>query len=277
MIELNYTNFVRTYLFGIDLRASNGEILTEAHINHFYNISLAEFERYFRYDLNKKVFKSINEAVSSERGTLEEVEDVNNPNKTYTDTVDRIPFEIDRYTSGVYPIQLFSKPVISVEEVRIYNVFNRLVNTYHSNNWTIRKDGSVIIRLINLKFLAIGGIAPLVDSPTVTPATDPTFIPDAIAVDYTAGFEDISYVPRDIIGFIEKLTAIACLNFIGDGLLAGFSSSTVSIDSISESLYTTQSATSAYFGARIKEYSNEVRQFIKANQFNYGNFHLVTI
>ena len=53
--------------------------------------------------------------------------------------------------------------------------------------------------------------------------------------------------------------------------MAGFSSSSVSLDGLSESFSSTQSATSAYFGARIASYIKQLEKFVKNNKNKYDN------
>lgn len=80
-------------------------------------------------------------------------------------------------------------------------------------------------------------------------------VPQVIWVDYTAGFKEI---PDDIYDLIAKLTAITVLGIAGDAVLVGISSISTSIDGLSESLSTTASATSATYGAHIKQLTDEV-------------------
>lgn len=90
------------------------------------------------------------------------------------------------------------------------------------------------------------------------------------AIDYTAGYKTSDDVPEDLRQIIAKVAAISLLNVIGDGLMSGFSSSSLSMDGISESFSSTQSATSAYFGARIAVYQKEVKEYIEDNRYRFG-------
>jgi hypothetical protein len=94
--------------------------------------------------------------------------------------------------------------------------------------------------------------------------------PDAFEFDYTTGYKTAEFVPDDLRGVIGKWAVIKALASIGDGLLAGFSSQSVSLDGLSESFSSTQSATSAYFGARIIQYKDEIKQWLKDNRNKYG-------
>jgi len=56
--------------------------------------------------------------------------------------------------------------------------------------------------------------------------------------------------------------------------MAGFSSSSLSMDGVSESFSSTQSATSAMYGARIMEYRKEMEDYINQNKFKFGFFRV---
>ena len=56
--------------------------------------------------------------------------------------------------------------------------------------------------------------------------------------------------------------------------MSGFSSSSLSMDGLSESFSSTQSATSAYFGARIKEYKDDIDKYIKENKHKFGSMNI---
>jgi len=96
--------------------------------------------------------------------------------------------------------------------------------------------------------------------------------PDAYHIDYKTGYKDATFFPEDLREIVGKLTALKMLNIIGDGLLAGFSSSSLSLDGLSESFSSTQSATSATYGARIKVYADDIEKYITENRNKYGNF-----
>jgi hypothetical protein len=91
------------------------------------------------------------------------------------------------------------------------------------------------------------------------------------AVDYVAGYENSDEVPVDLREVIGKIAAVSLLNNIGRGLMSGFSSSSLSMDGVSESFSSTQSATSAYYGADIKEYKDDIEKYISANKTKFGH------
>ena len=98
--------------------------------------------------------------------------------------------------------------------------------------------------------------------------------PDAFHLDYTTGYATAELIPEDLRDIVGKIAALKMLNAIGDGLLAGFSSSSISLDGLSESFSSTQSATNAYFGARIGVYQKDIDNYIAMNRNKYGNFRI---
>jgi hypothetical protein len=91
------------------------------------------------------------------------------------------------------------------------------------------------------------------------------------AIDYVAGFESSDDVPMDLREIVGKKAACSLLNIIGRGLMSGFSSSSLSMDGVSESFSSTQSATSAYYGADIKEYKDDIDRYITENKMKFGH------
>ena len=49
------------------------------------------------------------------------------------------------------------------------------------------------------------------------------------------------------------------------------------MDGLSESFSSTQSATSAYFGARIKVYQDEIEDYIQQNKNKFGHMIIGTL
>jgi hypothetical protein len=94
------------------------------------------------------------------------------------------------------------------------------------------------------------------------------------AIDYVAGFETSDDVPMDLREVVGKKAAVSLLNIIGRGLMSGFSSSSLSMDGVSESFSSTQSATSAYYGADVKEYKDDIEKYISENKMKFGHIVL---
>lgn len=77
-------------------------------------------------------------------------------------------------------------------------------------------------------------------------------IPYFWKIRYCTGFD---IVPDELIGYIAMMAMVDILNVLGDVLFgAGFANFSLSIDGLSQSAGTTNSATSATFGARLGQY-----------------------
>lgn len=103
------------------------------------------------------------------------------------------------------------------------------------------------------------------------PASFDTY-PSAYGLDYIAGYGNASEVPYDIVNVIGMLAAINLLSDYGDGITAGLANASISLSGISESYGTTMSATSAWFGARIKDYTDRITEWMKENKRKYRGF-----
>ena len=89
-------------------------------------------------------------------------------------------------------------------------------------------------------------------------------------LDYETGYENCLDVPDEFRNIIKKLAAVTLMNIYGDGKLAAIASRSVNLNSVSESISTTLSATSATFGARIIQYQKEIKEWFKQNRSKYS-------
>lgn len=93
--------------------------------------------------------------------------------------------------------------------------------------------------------------------------------PQAIYVDYISGYMLADQIPRDLINVMRIIAGTYLLDDAGDGILGPIASSSANLNSISESYSTTLSATSATFGARIKQWEGELKNFMKRDAPKY--------
>lgn len=98
--------------------------------------------------------------------------------------------------------------------------------------------------------------------------------PQAIFVDYISGYLSADQVPRDLINIIRIIAGIYLLDDAGDGILGPIASSSANLNSISESYSTTLSATSATFGARIKQWEGMLKNFMKLDAPKYDRISI---
>lgn len=86
-------------------------------------------------------------------------------------------------------------------------------------------------------------------------------IPNYWRVKYSTGF---TIIPSNIRDSVGKLATIQILAVLGDILLgAGIASQSLSLDGLSQSISTTQSAENSAYSARIKQYANELKSDMK--------------
>ena len=249
-----------TFLWGTDFKATNGSMFTDEQIQWFIDAATAEMARQLNITIIKKRIKSM---VTVEQKHLVKGADYDDEETPY----DFSYRKIQRY--GM--IQTKQRPILNVTRCTLIN---------KGQNDDVDLLPSVVPDKKNgvIKFLK----RPWKPSDTWTGINDAicrfgaeTWNPHLFyAIDYDAGFETSDEVPQDLRHMIGKMAAISLLNVIGDGLMSGFSSSSLSMDGVSESFSSTQSATSAYFGARIAVYQKEVQEYIAQNKYKFGFFRV---
>lgn len=89
-------------------------------------------------------------------------------------------------------------------------------------------------------------------------------------IDYETGYENCQDVPDEFRNIVKKLSAVTLMNIYGDGKLAAIASRSVNLNSISESINTTLSATSSTFGARVMQYQKEIKEWFAQNRSKYS-------
>ena len=156
-------------------------------------------------------------------------------------------------------IDLREAPVISVEKVAVTWPSNTVVIEFPADWIQLRPDsGQVNIvptsgTLSQVLLTGGGSFLPLL-------ATGNDFVPNILAVDYTAGFAE-GQVPIEIRDVIGKYASLAPLNIAGDLIVgAGIASKSIGIDGLSQTINTTSSATNAGYGARITQYLKELKE-----------------
>jgi hypothetical protein len=243
-----------TWLWGVDFKASNGESYTDEQIKFFIDAALARIER----ELNITVKKTRVVCEPEKRG-LRTGADYDEAESYYTYSRARVQ------RNGMIPLR--KRPVLSVSRIDIVNLNRGLISLL--NTCVVDKTKGMV------KFF---NRLPRVDDSlravqaAVSPYGADTWERNLFyAVDYVAGYENSDEVPVDLREVVGKIAAVSLLNTIGRGLMSGFSSSSLSMDGVSESFSSTQSATSAYYGADIKEYKDDIEKYIRSNKMKFGH------
>jgi hypothetical protein len=251
-----------TYLWGLDFRSTNGQEYTDEQIRTKVVSSISEIERALKITINKKRILT-----QPDTGLVRGVD--------YDIEEDPYPFRPDKWHQ-MGMINLRRRPVISLERIEFFSVVDSKILDLSS--W-IRLDKTK--GRVNISFPKTGdsGVFPgLAYGIMMAQRYAVNYhYPHGFKIDYTAGYPDASCVDADLRDIIGKIAACKLLNIIGDGLIAGFSSSSLSMDGFSESFSSTQSATNAYFGARIGVYLKDIENYLKENRRKFRNFTIGNI
>lgn len=249
-----------TYLWGTDFKATNGESYTDEQIQYFIDSAVAELERQLDITIKKKKIRYNAVERNLVKGTDYDIDEA-----VYDFKYSRI----SRY--GL--IKTRRRPIAKLHKLELLSRFSGC------------RDLTATTIVDKTK-----GVLKLMERP-LKPTETSSGIQTAIgmygnqtlqaqlfySIDYDAGYETSDDIPQDLREIIAKQAAVSLLNIIGDGLMSGFSSSSLSMDGLSESFSSTQSATSAYFGARIKVYQDEIADYIKQNKNKFANMAIGAI
>ena len=229
------------YLFGIPLVDENGTAYPPGNIDKWITKSVEWLE-------NELYIKIAPTAIS-------EVHDYN----------------IDEYQEFCY-IQLYQFPVISVEALRASYAGQSIMSFPADWIHIHKKTGQLQLvpttgSLSQVLLQGNGVMLPLITSRLSN-------MPHLFAVEYTAGF-DAGAVPADIVDIIAMKACIGILNIMGDILLgAGIASQSLSIDGLSESIATTQSAENSAYSARVRQYEKQIKAQLPTLRDRYKGIRL---
>lgn len=248
-----------TYLWGIDPLASNGEVFNSEQTKFFINQAVERVARELDIVILPKTYLASSE--DDDRG------------KVYDEQIGGNWYRPEM-SRNFFKISLPKRPILEVQEAELLNITGATV--INLDSWKIlnKKTGSLAF------FPRASGRS------GVSEAHKPigwarygagASYPSGYWILFKAGYSSASDIPEDLRGVIGMTAAISLLNIVGDGLIAGFSSASLSMDGLSQSFSSTQSATSAYFGARIKVYEGMIKNYFINNKLKFANFRIGSI
>lgn len=216
------------YLFGITLEDEDGNEYPNANIDNWIEKAVAWMENQLQISITPTVI-----------------------------TAENHDYQINEYMAFCY-IQLHQFPVVSVDSIKA-SYAGQDVMDFPSDWIQIYKESGQLQLVPSTGTLGqvllgqCGGLLlPMLNSRYSN-------MPHLFKVSYTAGFETNS-VPGNIVDLIAMKACIGVLNIMGDILLgAGIASQSVSIDGLSESIGTTQSAENSAYSARIRQYERQIK------------------
>jgi len=257
-----------TYMFGIDMTAQNGQEFEDDAFDFYINASVEEFERYLGIVIKRRrIITQPSDTLVRAKAWTESCD--------YTHEDDPYPFDASTWRDGYGQLQLQHYPVISIATAKLYTETDAEILDLLDSEWLRLDKKSGLLSFFPKT--GVETVGPFIQGGMYLRTLYNRGYPHGFKFDYDAGYSDSDHVPEDLRQNVLKFASIMALASVGDGLLAGFSSSSISLDGLSESFSSTQSATSAYFGARISQYSKEIIEFLKRNRYKYSNMPMAFI
>lgn len=172
-------------------------------------------------------------------------------------------------------IFLSEYPVKSVESIKLVFPSNNTILEIPSGDIHLRKhSGQVqIIPTVGSNYVYSFSHFPIGTLPYYKAGI--RNLPAYYRISYTAGLDPVPANIKDVVG---KIASFGPLNIAGDLLGgAGIASQSLSIDGLSQTFNTTSSATNAGYGARLLQYSKELKEIIPALRREYKGIRLMVV
>lgn len=239
------------YFYGITIQDRSGKTLSPQVYKHFISAAQQEIEKYLGIKLGKQIIKENLDFMGDE-------------------------FREFGYIQTTYPV---------VKPMKLTGFLGQVKQLEYPSQWlSSRKtsDGETYYRRLfivpaqNAEVSATGvsvlysGVLPNIGMAGMR------YIPNYWYVEYCTGFDRI---PQDILDVVGKLASLGLFNIAGDIALgqAALANYSLSIDGLSQSIGTTNSATNAAFGARIVQYNKELKDSLAKLRSYYRGIGCVSM
>lgn len=232
------------YFSGISLTSASGQPITDNQINFFIETAQQELEN----ELSIKIIRR----VVSEQKTLHR-EDFRKTGliKTSHPIVKVLSLEIKVSSSKIGE---FSTQDLSVKQPSDGHIYSRnLFVTPYNTRFSHFSDGGAFVHTFNY-----------------------AQVPAYWHLTYITGWKK---TPLSIVDFIGKMVAANILSILNDNIfqVPGTSSSSISLDGLSQSISTINSSAGGVYGARIKQYNTELIETYKKLKGLYKAIHFTTL
>jgi hypothetical protein len=231
------------YFFGTDITDDSGNPLPDAVFEHYILQSI----RWFEHQIDIPILP--------------------------TRFVERHDYFREDYTAFNF-IQLDNYPVICLEEFRVQYPSGQNVIVF-PNEWVRLNNAEGQVQIVptagTLSEILVGQGGSFL--PAVYNGLQ--YLPQLFEISHVAGFE-AGKVPANIVDLIGMFAALGPFNIFGD-LIAGAGIATVSLsmDGLSQNIGTTSSATNAGYGARIIQYTKQIKEQIPLLRRYYKGTRMV--
>jgi len=221
------------YFYGINTRSTDGTKMDLGVYRYYIEAAQQEIERF----LGIKLFPTF---VEESKGYFH-----------------------DDYSNG-FPIIPTSYPV--EKALCLVGMLNELEQIVYPSSWLSVKKNSDVYKERNIYVVPVSrgvteGNADVILAGLSAQIGLRSFrnIPNYWTIQYTTGFADM---PMDVLNIVGKLASIGIFNVLGDIVLgtAAVANYSLSIDGLSQSIGTTNSAENSAFSARIINYIKEIKE-----------------
>lgn len=249
--------FRRVYMVGQSrLETSSGEQLTNDMIKHWIDLTVRAFADYIEHDIYPRLCRA-----RLPGATVREIE----PYAEYEDLAKVHPNK----RKHIHQLQckplarLHSWKVIAYDGTEVFDLTNFAV-PIHSQALLraglrvgIGQDAGASWHRGGIVY---GGVAGAGINP------EDLYL---YCADYTSGYDHASRVPRELKAQIIDQLIIEISSAFGEGIAGGLASSSLSVGPLHESITSTMSSMSSWFGARILEKVNSRKRWDKLNLERY--------
>lgn len=163
------------------------------------------------------------------------------------------------------------RPVQEIHSVKYYFGNSKIMDV--PKNWIQKHSNSLTIFPISgamsAQFQTGGYFLPFM--------YNSNYLPSAITVSYRAGLKK-EEIPTNLLEYIYKLAANSIFEVWGDQIIgAGIASASLSIDGLSQSTGTTQSAMYGGASARIKEYGEDIDALVPVIRRYFSRWNMAVL
>lgn len=244
-LVISPAELVDLYFFGISLSTQDGRVLSDRVLLQKIKYAQKQVENTLQIKLTRQIVEESSNFVREE-------------------------FKSWGYVRVGFPVEKVYK---------LEGYLNETRQIQYPQTWLVtRKDNGTPIYFKNIYIVANGSQGTTVNQDAIvytglTPHIGLmgfSFIPNYWRSTYCTGFDSI---PEDISDFIGRLASIQIFSILGDILLgAGIASQSLSVDGLSQSVNTTQSAENSAFSARTKQYLSEMKLELPILKSTYRGF-----
>lgn len=235
------------YLYGIDL-SKNGKVITDETIDYYIGTAIEVVERELNVKLTKQVYNESRDFFSDDWRSWGYLK------CTYPVV---LPIMLDGYLGTIKQVH-YPVTWLSTKRTNDGKMFSRLM-------YIVPNTGSTYSEIV-----VFSGVLPYLSSYGQQPQ-----IPNYWTIKYITGFDK---VPLDILNAVGRLATIGVLGVANEFLLQtpGVNSKSISIDGLSQSSGTYVNGQAGIFGARIKQYTEELKIEMAKLRNYYNDILMIT-